>query len=193
MIYAYEIYKTEGPYGTTLRHVEPTVEEGEAGVIVIGEIEGTTFVHVPETVSLPAQPEEINFRAVELTEQQKEELKKQAMVMLKKDVLRKHIEKDVGDIHDLVADCMKLIEFNLLLTSRIAADYFGTDVMDDQTKQVYAQRNQTFLDSVNQGNVTLRGSFEDANEMLVKLMTRYSHIQDMVKAEYIDHLNEIGL
>lgn len=193
MIYAYELYKTEGAYGTTLRHVPPTTEEGEQNITVLGDIEGTTFIHAPDTLILPEQPEEINFREVVLTDTQKEELKKQALVSLKKETLREHIEKDVGDVHDLVADCMKLIEFNLLLTSRLAADYFETSPMDAETKTVYSQRNQAFLDSITNGDVTLRGSFEDANEMMLRLMQRYSHIQDLVKEEYVDQLTQIGL
>ena len=193
MIYAYELYKTDGAYGTTLRHVSPTVEDGEQNITVLGTIGDTTFVHVPETLTLPDQPEEINFREVVITDDQKEELRKQALVQLKKQTLRDHIESDVGDVHDLVADCMKLIEFNLMLTSRLAADYFETSPMDDETKAVYSQRNQAFLDSVGTGDITLRASFEDANEMMLRLMHRYSHIQDLVKEEYVDQLKQIGL
>jgi hypothetical protein len=193
MIYAYELHKTEGPYGTVLRHVSPSVEEGEQNITVLGTLDDTIYVHVPETLTLPDQPEEINFRSVVLTEEQKELLKKQALVSLKKSSVRKSIESDIGDVHDLVADCMKLIEFNMLLTARLAADYFQTEPMDVTTKQTYADRNQAFLNAVAIGDVTLRGSFEDADEMMLKIMSRYSKIQDHVKTEYIDQLKEIGL
>jgi hypothetical protein len=193
MIYAYELHKTEGPYGTVLRHVSPSVEEGEQNITVLGTLDDTIYVHVPETVTLPDQPEEINFRAVVLTKEQKELLKKQALVSLKKSSVRKSIETDIGDVHDLIADCMKLIEFNMLLTARLAADYFQTEPMDVTTKQAYADRNQAFLNAVSIGDVTLRGSFEDADEMMLKIMSRYSKIQDHVKTEYIDQLKEIGL
>lgn len=193
MIYAYTLHKTEGPYGTVLRHVSPSVEEGEQNITVLGELDGTIYVHVPDTLTIPDQPEEINFHAVTLTEEQKELLKKQALVSLKKASVRKSIESDIGDVHDLIADCMKLIEFNMLLTARITADYFQTEPLDATTKQTYADRNQAFLNAVSIGDVTLRASFEDADEMMLKIMSRYSKIQDHVKTEYIDQLKEIGL
>lgn len=144
-------------------------------------------------MTLPEQPSEIELTEATLTSEQKDILRKQAVANLKKEELRKNIEMNVGDVHDLIADAMKLIEFNIMLTSRLAADYFGTTTFDATLKQEYATRNQQFLDSVENGSVYLRANFEDANDMLIKLMTRYSQIQHMVKDDYVDELAKIGL
>ena len=103
------------------------------------------------------------------------------------------MEDEVGDLYDMVADCMKLVEFNIMLTYRLAADYFGTDALTQETKDTYATRNQTFLNGVDSGEIKIRGSIEDVNEMFNRLITRYSKIQTIVDDRYLSELKKVGL
>jgi len=188
VICSYVTYKESGPSGTsfTIRTNE------EENVTTLGTIDGVTFIHTEEPLLLD-QPNEISFQSdVELTEFQKEELKTQSYIRMKKDVLRDKLDS-IGDLHDMVADCMKLIEFNIMLTSRLAADYLGTSEMSDLTKQTYSARNQLFLDSVESGDIKIRGNIEDVDKMFGRLMVRYTQIQTVVEDYYISELKRVGL
>lgn len=189
MIYVYTPYKTTGATGTTITH--RNTEDNE--ITTLGEIDAVVYLHVPDDVQLPEQPTELTLTEVTLTPEQKQELRHQSVAILKRNELRSSIDADVGDVQDLLADCMKLIEMNIMLTSRLAADYFGTSALDQTTKDLYAQRNQSFLDSVDSGQLLIRGAIEDVAEMQTRLMTRYSAINHLVKDKYIDELSKIGL
>lgn len=189
MIYSYKPHKITGANGTTITH--RNTEDND--ITTLGEIGGVVYLHIPDGVQLPEQPPEIALTEVTLTSEQKQELRHQSVAILKRNELRTSIDTDVGDVQDLLADCMKLIEMNIMLTSRLAADYFGTTVLDKATKDLYAQRNQTFLDSVDNGHLLIRGAIEDVTEMQSRLMTRYSKINHLVKDKYIDELSKMGL
>jgi len=160
---------------------------------VLGTVNGTTYVHVPDSITPPEQPTEIAFKESTITPEVKEELKKQRFVAVKKQLLRESLENEIGDTHDMIADCMKLIEFNIMLTSRLAADYFGTEPMSETTKSTYGQRNQQFLDGVDSGAIKLRGDLDDINDMFQRLMVRYTRTQELINEKYIQELNRVGL
>ena len=189
MICSYTAIKTEGPTGGLSTIV---LSEDEDEIVTLGTIDSVTYIYTPKELS-QEQPVDIEFKSnVTLSFDEKEELKRQSYAQMKKGVLRKELDS-VGDVHDMIADCMKLIEFNIMLTSRLAADYLGTNEMTDETKQTYSQRNQQFLDSVDSGQVNIRGNIEDVNEMFQRLMVRYSKIQDIVDDSYIKDMKKIGL
>jgi len=189
MIYSFTIYKEEGPLGTTktLKNTE------DNDLTVLGEVDGVTYVHVPFNTDIPEQYPEINFQEATLTDDIVGSLKRQRFASLKKQILRDTLEDEVGDLYDMVADCMKLVEFNIMLTSRLAADYFGTDALTQETKDTYATRNQTFLNGVDSGEIKIRGSIEDVNELFNRLITRYSKIQTIVDDRYLSELKKVGL
>lgn len=152
------------------------------------------FITSENFEKLLPQYELLEFQEVEeLSVELKNSLRTQATALFRKNNLRKRIEEEVGDEFDLIADCMKLVEFNVMLTARLAADYFGTAAMDPTLKQEYALRNQAFLNKVDNNELLIRGAFEDVNEMLNRVMTRYSKIQELVRDEYVLRLTEIGL
>lgn len=163
------------------------------GVVHLGVIGDTHYVFIEDGVEIPDQPEEINFREVVLTKEQREELRTVGFAAFKKERLRESIEVDVGDLHDLVADCMKLIEYNTLLSVRLAADYLGVDSMSDDVKETYKNRVAGFLGMLDSGGLIIRGDFEDVDEMLGRLLARYSKIQEKTRDDYIEHLKSVGL
>ena len=189
MIYSFTKYQETGPTGTTktLRNTE------DNELVILGTVGSKTYVHVPSKVTVPEQPQEINFQEDTITPEVREQLKKQPFTEMKKTLLRSKIEVEVGDIHDLLADCMKLIEFNTMLTTRLAADYFGSVPMDQATKDRYSMKVQTLLENVDNGNVQLRGNYDSVDGMFEKMMERYTYIQTIVKEQYIDLLKEVEL
>lgn len=193
MIFKYSKITTDGPFGTVIQHRQVEDETETQLVTVLGEIDNEIYIHVPSDDVLTDQPEELNFTQVTMTNELKDKLKEQSLVTMKKNNVRRKIEIEVGDVHDLIADCMKLIELNFVLTSRIAADYFGTAPLPKEIKTVYAQRNQSILDGIDSGQIKLRGSFEDVDSLMGELIVRYSKIQELVNSEYLSELEKIDL
>ena len=182
MIYKYRKYTENSHSGTSLDIA------GEAKYL--GNVDSWDYAYLPEPTG---QDERLQAVIVELTAYEKEELKKQRFVKSRKDFARLFIENEIGDIQDLIADAMKLIEFNLMLTARLAGDVWGLSPIDAATKQTYAERNKTFLDAVDAGQITLRGDFEDVNEMMIKMFDRVSKINNIVRDKYVAELGEVGL
>lgn len=188
MIYSYSKIITVGADGTTLQ-LKNTEDNS---ITELGSIDGVTYIHVPDNVSLPEQHSELTFTKVELTTEQKTLLKSQVVGKFKKSEVRAKINT-ISDIEDLIADCMKLIEFNLMMTARLFGDYTGSVPLDEATKSEYNARNTQFLTAVASGQILLRGEFDNVNTMMTELFAKYSTIQKVVRDNYIDELAKLGL
>lgn len=184
MICRYKPFKKEGAFGVTLFH-----KDEAQNMSVLGELDGYVYVHTPEQ---SIQDEKLKWEEVTLNDVQKEALKAQMMIQNKKAFARLKVE-DIGDVHDLIADAMKLIEFNMMLTARLAGDVWGTNLIPEGEKAIYAARNKDFLDAVEVGAITLRGDFDDMDTLMARLMSRYSKINEVVRDEYINELKKVGL
>jgi len=181
MFYKYKPFKLDGVNGYT---VNASLNDGDTR---LGVIEDWTFIH--STAEALGQDIRIEFQDVILTQEEKELLKAQ---LPHKEFVRMKIE-GVEDIYDLVADCMKLIEFNMMLTARLAGDIWATNPIQEDKKALYAARNKGFLDAVDVGAITLRGNFDDMDTLMVRLMSRYSKINEVMRDVYVSELKKVGL
>jgi hypothetical protein len=145
MIYQYKPYTQEGAYGVTLFHKDENQD-----MVTLGEVDGFTYVYAP---NLSAQDERLGWQEVVLDEALKNSLRQGFVFSNHKHFARAKIEA-VGDVYDLVADAMKLIEFNMMLTARLAGDLWGTNPIDPSKKAEYAGRNKAFLDAVEAGAIS---------------------------------------
>ena len=180
MIYQYIPYIEAGVNGYVL-HARLGEEDTR-----IGEVDGIHYVH---SLAPMEQDERIGFKEATLTPELKEKLK---AVRPHKAFARMKIDA-VGDVYDLVADAMKLIEFNMMLTARLAGDLWGTNPIEEAKKAEYAARNKAFLDAVEAGAITLRGDFEDMDTVMARLMGRVSTINELVRDHYVSELQKVGL
>jgi len=155
----------------------------------LGELGGVVYVYAP---SATEQDTRIQWTAVTLDDDLRDRLRNSYMARTRKAFARMKIE-EVGDVYDLLADAMKLIEFNMMLTSRLAGDLWGTHPINAETKAIFSARNGAFLDAVAAGAVTLRGDFDDMNVLMGKMMSRYSHINQIVRDNYVAELQRVGL
>lgn len=184
MIYRYIPYKEDGAFGVTLFH-----KDEDNTMSTLGEIDGHTYVYAP---TQSAQDERLAWEEVTLDNAQKETLRAQMMAQNKKAFARMKVE-DIGDVYDLIADAMKLIEFNMMLTARLAGDMWGTNPIPEDKKALYAARNKGFLDAVEAGAITLRGDFDDMDTLMTRMMSRYSQINEVVRDAYVNELKRVGL
>lgn len=180
MIYKYRHFTEEGPNGYTLH-----ARLGEDDTL-IGVIDGWTYVH---SNAHQEQDARIQFQQVAPTDAEKQQLRDQRK---NKEFARMKL-KSVGDIEDFIADAMKLIEFNMMLTARLAGDLWGTNPIDPAIKSIYAARNQTFLDAVDAGAITLRGNFDDMDTVMQRLLVRISETNQIVRDNYIAELQRLEI
>jgi len=106
----YKPFKVDGVNGYT---VNANLNDGDTRVGVIGE---WTFIH--STLASLEQDIRIEFQDAVLAQEEKELLKAQ---LPHKEFVRMKVEY-IGDVYDRIAVAMKLIEFNMILTARLAGD-----------------------------------------------------------------------
>lgn len=180
MIYKCKPVVEAGVNGFTLH---PKLNEED---IRIGELDGYVYFN---SNALAVQDERLIVEEVVLTEELREKLK---ALMPHKEFARMKIA-DIADIADLLADCMKLIEFNMMLTTRLAGDIYGTNPIPPEIKEAYKTRNKLFLDAVDAGTITLRGDFDNMDVVMARLLGRVSAINSIVRDSYVDKLKKAGL
>ena len=180
MIYKYKVFTEAGVNGYTLH-----AKMGD-GDTALGEMNGWHYVHSDAPLE---QDERIEFQEATLSDAEKEALR---VKRPHKEFARMKLES-VGDLQDFVADAMKLIEFNMMLTARLAGDLYGTNPIDPATKEIYKARNKAFLDAVDAGTVTLRGDFDNMDVVMARLLERVSRTNQIVRDNYISEMQRVGL
>ena len=182
MLFKYKPFIEEGVNGYTL-HAKTTETDTR-----LGEIDGWSYIHSNEPQEQDARIEWSDVTAT-ITAEEKELLKLQRP---NKSFARTKLE-DVGDIQDFLADAMKLIEFNMMLTARLAGDLYGTNPIDPATKEVYKARNKAFLDAVDAGAITLRGDFDNMDVVMARLLSRVSKTNEIVRDNYVAEMQRVEL
>ena len=180
MIYKCKPYSESGVNGFT---IHPKLGEDDTR---IGELDGEIYF---SSNALAEQDERLTIEEVVVDEVLRQKL---IALMPDKDFLRMKL-LPVGDMQDMIADCMKLIEFNMMLTARLAGDVWATNPIDDEKRALYAARNKSFLDTVDAGAVTLRGDFEDMDIVMSRMLSRVSKINETVRDNYVSKLQAVGL
>ena len=182
MIFKYKSFVEAGVNGYTL-HAKTTETDTR-----LGEIDGWSYVHSTAPEAQDARIEWSDVTAT-ITDAEKELLKLQRP---NKSFARMKLE-DVGDIQDFLADAMKMIEFNMMLTVRLAGDVWGTNPIEPEIKTAYATRNSGFLAAVDSGAITLRGDFDNMDVVMARLLERVSKTNQIVRDNYVAEMQRVEL
>ncbi|MBK1691055.1 hypothetical protein [Ectothiorhodospira mobilis] len=190
-LFKYQRHVETGPNGAVI-DFRNTTDEDAPRATLLSEIDGWRYVSVPDGAVMPDQPAEISWQEVaapapDLVEQ----LKRARPVAIAKDVVRKRIELEVGDVHDLVADCMRLCEFSLALSLRVSNEVLTGQAMEASVRDAYTQRVQTVLAAIDSGEVVMRSDLEDPTSMMTRLMARYTRINDLLAETYKPAVEEL--
>lgn len=175
---------TSGPNGTQLR---PKAAENET-LIRIGELNGR---HYYAGLAATEQHTEIDLQTEAMSTEIDALIKQSQLANANKQVLRGKIEHQVGDLHDLLADQAKTIEFLFVLVSRMADDYLGGNAISPAKKAEYLSRVQAVTAALDANAVTLRGDFTNPDAMLAEVMGRTDAINNLVKTEYAEKINAL--
>jgi len=108
-----------------------------------------------------------------------------------KSSVRRRIEREVGDLHEIVADQSRQIEALTALVCRMAADLLGGTPLSEDTRTTYLARVESVVAALDSGTLILRGDQEGADDMLAKVMGRTSRVNQIVGDEYLPRRNEV--
>lgn len=190
-IYRYQRYVEPGPNGVVLGFRNTDSEE-EPGATYLDNVDGWCYVSVPAGVTMPEQPPEINWEEVvspsyELIEQ----LKRSRPFVVAKDAVRESIAREVGDLHDLVADCMRLCEFSLALNLRVSHEVLSGTQIETSLRQTYAERVETVLSAIDSGDVVMHSDIEDPTDMMQRLMARQTQLNLLMSENYKPQVEDL--
>lgn len=175
---------TTGPSGTQLR----PHSADDADLKYVGEMGGR---HYYIGMAGGDQHAEIDLRIESMTPEIDALIKRSQVAAAEKQTLRKNIADEVGDLHDLLADQAKVIEFLFVLTARMAEEYLGGNTIPSAKKTEYLARVQAVTGALDAGGVTLRGDFTDPDTMLGEVIARTDTINTLVKTKYADQINAL--
>jgi len=99
---------------------------------------------------------------------------------------RFEIDKNVGDLYDLVADLSKNVNVLERLLLRFYLHYTGIKQMDQEYIDKYTGFCSNYIELVDNGTFVDRADLEDDTEMISKLLGRRMQIGQIVKNEYFD-------
>ncbi len=175
---------TTGANGTQLR---PKQEENST-LSYIGEITGR---HYYIGLAGIEQHTEIDLRQEQSSDAIDALIKGSQLAKAGKQSLRRDIENNIGDVHDLLADQAKTIEFLFVMVARMAEEFLGGAAITPATRTEYLARVQSITGALDAGAVTLRGDFTQPDKMLTEVLGKTDAINKMVKAQYVDKINEL--
>lgn len=105
--------------------------------------------------------------------------------------MRRKIEAEAGDLHEIVADQAKQIEALTVMLCHLSAEYLGGTVMSDTAKTTYLARVENVLSAIDSGALQLRGDLEVTDDMLEKTLARTNRINQIVGSEYLPRRGEV--
>jgi len=118
-------------------------------------------------------------------------LKSLALPKLEKETFRGKLEMEVGDVQDMLADCMKMCEFALVLSARVSNEVLSGTLISEPIRTAYKDRVSGFVAALDSGAVKLRSDSEDPVDMMNRIMTRYTKINALYETEYKAKLDKI--
>lgn len=180
-VYKFTQITETGPNGSTKSYKNTESNE----IQFIGSLNGEQYISVPDSVVLPAQ----EVTLIEVTDI--DLLKTLQLPRLQKESFRNKLELEVGDVQDLLADCMKMCEFALVLSSRIANEVLSGTQMPEPQRSAYTARVAAFVGALDSGLVKLRSDSENPADMMMRLMTRYTKLNALYETEYKANIDKI--
>lgn len=175
---------TVGINGTQLR---PRQADSET-LVCIGCI-GERYFYVGQAHT--EQHPEIKLKTETLTDEIEQLIKKSQLASANKSALRAKIAEDVGDIHDLIADQAKTLEFLFVLVARMADEFLGGTAIPADRKAEYLARVQAVTGALDASAITLRGDYTQPDKMLQDVLGKTDLINKLVKSDYVDSLNAL--
>lgn len=193
--YTFKKVLIEGPAGTVLDFRRNTENSEGDGSFYLGYTGGLHYVSAPDDYEPAPQDPLIEFTELETAPDDSIKLalrKGHAVTAIKKSA-REKIESEVGDILDLLADTSSLTEFAVIACCALLARQAGSPLVTDEMMKTYADRALEVLTAVGSGTVTIRGSFEEPDAVISRIMPRYTRVQQIVRDDYVNRLREMGL
>lgn len=161
---------------------EESAQPAPAGAEAIGQAAG---VHWYRDTTIPAEgrePTDDELAAALLQLPAIRQLKQMA---------RRRIEAEVGDVYDLLADQGKQIEALTALVARMAVEYYGGEAASEETRANYLARSQAVVDALDSGGVSMRSDAEPAYDMIMRALNRSGQINRIIADDYLPRRDQV--
>lgn len=112
--------------------------------------------------------------------------KKAAQNFLFKLEARNHIEQNIGDVHDLLADQSKRIDWLERGLVRLLAHVLGGTQMSEEYVTKYKAFAENIISAVDNNEYIVRADLEDETELFTRIAGRNVEIASIVKTDYFD-------
>jgi len=120
MHYRYQVIRTDGVNGTTIRHTNTNNTEEDSGIYTLGEINGYTYIYAE---SLGNQPTELTFEEVTLTTELLNTLKEQNYIKQAKLNARAKIryikDLDYGKVYQQILKILTFIKITSMYLAQL--------------------------------------------------------------------------
>lgn len=158
---------------------EPTEIQLPEGTLSLGHAAGLDWFRLPAGASAPEEArapaeEEVEVALLELP-----------AIRRLKEAARRRIEREVGDLHEILADQARQIEALTALVARMATDYLGGAAMSEETKAAYLARVESIVSALDSGSLTLRGDMEGPDAMILRILGRANRINEIIAEDYL--------
>lgn len=100
-------------------------------------------------------------------------------------IARARIDKEVGDLPDLLADVSKRLALNERLLMRLLSELLPTLAADSYVKSAYGDMIAQYIAMVDDGTIVDRVDYEDPNSLFSELTTKGKRIGNIVNEDYL--------
>ena len=73
----------------------------------------------------------------------------------------------------------------------MAAEYLGGPALSNEQRAAYLSRVSAVIEGLDNGTLKLRGDAEDTDDMLNRVLSRASRINEIVEEEYLTRRNTV--
>lgn len=155
------------------------------GATPLGQVAGLDWYRLPDNSDMPAT-------ARQPTDDELAHAKRElpAIKTLKASV-RRRIEREVGDVHEILADQARQIEALTALAVRLGQVVFGGETLGADLQQRYLDRINPVATALDSGALLLRGDLEDAAEMLARVQSRTDAVNRLIGEHYLPRRDEV--
>lgn len=142
-----------------------------------------TFLVATEEV-LPTQNSLLKYEEITY-DQFQSTVNSSDQIQRNKAIARDRIGKEVGDIHDLLADVSKRLAMNERLLMRLTSDLLPALATDSYIKTNYGDMINSYLTLVDNGGIVDRVDYEDIREIFGDLVSKSNKIGKIVNEDYL--------
>jgi hypothetical protein len=186
-IYKYQVYREQGPNGTTLTHNDTS----NGDVTYLGRLDEYDYISLPDGLSLPEQTPEIGITQVTDAAEIARLRQKLRTFENSRSLADAEVHTQVGNTSDLMADLAKRIGMIERLVMRMAYFQLQDQAISQEVKDAYFPLVEQYINAVDGGLVEDRVDLESNKRLQEVLTERFNKIAQIVDEVHLRRVREM--